>query len=146
MKVFLDIEGCKPDYETFRAPPADGSEYIETRPYVEMPDDTDLSQYIVDGGVLRVMTPSELAESLLPPVPFKVSMRQARLALLDHGLLSNVDTAIASLAEPQKSQVQIEWEYSQEVERERPFVALLGGALGLDDSQLDSLFRLAETL
>lgn len=146
MRVFLDKEGSNPDYEIFRAPPSDGAEYIETRPYVEMPDDTDISQYIVESGALRLMTPAELAESQLPPVPLRVSMRQARLALLDQGLLSNVDAAIASLAEPQKSQVQIEWEYSQTVVRDRPFVALLGGALGLDDSQLDDLFRLAETL
>jgi len=146
MKVFLDKEGINPNFEGFRAPSSDGSEYLETRPYDEMPDDTDLSQYIVESGVLRVMTSEELVGSLLPPVPLKVSMRQARLALLNQNLLSSVDAAIASLVDPQKSQVQIEWEYSQEVERGRPFVLLLGGALGLDDSQLDDLFRLAATL
>lgn len=84
--------------------------------------------------------------NLDPGPPSVVTMRQARLALLDQGLLSNVDAAIASLAEPQKSQVQIEWEYSQTVERERPFVVLLGSALGLSDAELDDLFMLAVTL
>jgi hypothetical protein len=80
------------------------------------------------------------------PIPSVVTMRQARLALLKQGLLSNVDVAINSLSEPQKSQVQIEWEYSQTVERDRPFVSLLGTALGLTDTGLDELFTLAATL
>lgn len=60
MKVFLDKEGSNPDTEGFRAPPADGSEYIETRPYIEMPDDTDVSTLIIDGGVARTMTSEEI--------------------------------------------------------------------------------------
>lgn len=60
MKVFTDVEGSNPDAETFRAPPSDGSEYIEQRPYVELPDNADLSTKVVDGGVLREMTPAEL--------------------------------------------------------------------------------------
>ena len=79
-------------------------------------------------------------------VPTTVTMRQARLALLSQSLLSNVDTALAALSEPDKSAAIIEWEYSQTVERGRPFVALLGAALGLSDSQLDNLFILAATL
>ena len=79
-------------------------------------------------------------------VPQVVTMRQARLALLNDGILGDVDIALASLQEPDKSEATIEWEYSQTVERNRPFVALLGDALGLDDTQLDDLFILAATL
>ena len=79
-------------------------------------------------------------------VPQVVTMRQARLALLSESLLASVDVALASLAEPNKSAAIIEWEYSQTVERDRPFVALLGAALGLSDTQLDDLFILAVTL
>lgn len=79
-------------------------------------------------------------------VPQSVTMRQARLALLAQGLLSNVDTVINALPEPDKSAAAIEWEYSQTVERNRPFVLTLGAALGLDSAGLDSLFTLAATL
>ena len=51
------------------------------------------------------------------PVPASVTMRQARLTLLAHGLLGNVAAAINSLPEPAKSQAQIEWEYSNALER-----------------------------
>jgi len=80
------------------------------------------------------------------PVPQVVTMRQARLALLSQGLLSGVDAAIDALEDPPKSEVRIEWEYSQTVERSRPFVTLLGNALGLDETGLDDLFTLAATL
>lgn len=74
------------------------------------------------------------------PVPASVTMRQARLALLAHGLLGNVAPAINSLPEPAKSQAQIEWEYSNAMERGNTFVATLGTALGLNSSALDALF------
>lgn len=81
-----------------------------------------------------------------PVVPKSVTMRQARLALLQAGLLGNVQTAIDSLASPQKEAAQIEWEYAQEVQRDKELVALLAPVLGLDDAQLDALFVLASTL
>lgn len=79
-------------------------------------------------------------------IPVSVTMRQARLALLNAGLLSNVTTAINALPSPEKEAAQIEWEYSQEVHRDKPFVAVLATALGLTDAQLDNLFLTASTL
>ena len=79
-------------------------------------------------------------------VPSGVTMRQARLALLDAGLLANVQPAINSLNEPDKTKAQIEWEYSNALERGNPFVATLGAALGLDAEALDDLFIQAAQL
>ena len=75
-----------------------------------------------------------------------VTMRQARLALLQAGLLANVEAAINSLPSPQKEAAQIEWEYSQEVRRDREFVTQLTAAMGLTELQVDDLFILAATL
>lgn len=80
------------------------------------------------------------------PVPTSVTMRQARLALLGAGKLAGVTAAINALPSPQKEAAQIEWEYSQTVERNRGFVLLLGAALGLTDAQLDGLFVAAAGL
>lgn len=79
-------------------------------------------------------------------VPAKVTMRQARLALLGADLLPSVTAAIAALPSPQKEAAQIEWEYSQDVERRRGLVLSLGTALGLSVRQLDDLFTTAATL
>ena len=51
------------------------------------------------------------------PVPQEVTMQQARLALLDAGLLSSVQTAINSLPEPARTKAQIEWDYSNALQR-----------------------------
>lgn len=85
-------------------------------------------------------------EPIVNSVPQEVTMRQARLALLDAGLLANVQTAINSLPEPAKTKAQIEWDYSNALQRSNPFVATLGGALGLDSEALDNLFIQAATL
>ena len=79
-------------------------------------------------------------------VPQEVTMRQARLALLENGLLANVQPAINSLPEPDKTKAQIEWEYSNALQRSNPFVDVLGAALGLSSQDLDDLFIQASAL
>ena len=69
-----------------------------------------------------------------------LSMRQTRLALLNAGLLSQVEDAIAALAEPDKSQVQIEWQYAKEVYRNDDWLVALSEELGLSSSEVDDLF------
>jgi hypothetical protein len=79
-------------------------------------------------------------------VPPEVTMRQARLALLNAGLLSAVETAIDALPEPPRTAARIEWDHSNTVQRNNAFVLQLGGLLGLTPQQLDSLFIAAAQL
>lgn len=94
------------------------------------------------GGIPELKTPAQ-GPVLAPAI---VTMRQARLALLGSGLLASVEDAINALPEPQKSAARIEWDYSSEVHRNKPFVATLAAALGLTDAQLDGLFIQAAQL
>lgn len=96
----------------------------------------------------REMTPEEIATLplVVPSIPEVVTMRQARLALLQAGLLAQVNTAVAGMPGAVGDTARIEWEFSSTVERNRPLVQSLIGALGLTESQLDDLFRLAATL
>ena len=80
------------------------------------------------------------------PIPQEIAMRQARLALLDIGLLATVQAAINTLPEPDKTKAQIEWEYSNALQRNNPFVTTLGTALGLSSDDIDSLFITASGL
>ena len=76
-----------------------------------------------------------------------VTMRQARRALLDAGLLDQVDAAIAAIADAtERRQAEIDWEYATTVERLWPWVQTLGAALGLSAEDLDALFEQAATL
>ena len=74
--------------------------------------------------------------------PEIVSMRQARLALLQANLLTLVSEAIENGSEADK----ITWEYATEVRRDDALVLNLSQALDLTDAMLDDLFILAASL
>jgi hypothetical protein len=81
-----------------------------------------------------------------PVVPAQVTMRQARLALLQAGQLSGVQPVIDAMPSPQKDAAQIEWDHASEVRRDSALVAMLGIALALDSAAIDSLFITASAL
>ena len=76
----------------------------------------------------------------------KVTMRQARLALLGAGLLTTVNAAIAAMPGTQGGMARIEWEYSQEVQRDRGLVSALGTQMGMTEAELDALFAVAAAI
>lgn len=81
-----------------------------------------------------------------PAAPTVVTMRQARLALLNAGLLTQVNNAIAALPGISGDAARIEWEFAATVDRNSPLVASLSAALSLTPAQLDSLFTAASAL
>ena len=108
-------------------------------------------RYIADGfeipfAILDSPVVTDVSDSVNKSVPQEITMRQARLALLDAGLLANVQTAINSLPEPSKTKAMIEWDYSNALQRDNSFVATLGAALGLNEAALDSFFIAASKL
>jgi len=103
-----------------------------------------VQDWIVDGNTPE---PEQTADELKAAKMSKaVSMRQARLALLQAGKLADIEAAIAALPEPDKTAVSIEWEYAQDVRRDHTWVQALGAQLGMTDDELDNLFALAESL
>lgn len=79
-------------------------------------------------------------------VPQAVSMRQARLALLQTGKLTAVNAAIAAMTGVQGEAARIEWEFSSEVRRDQPLVVALMPVLGMTSADLDQLFITAARL
>lgn len=80
----------------------------------------------------------------LVPTPAPVSMRQARLALLEAGALDAVQAALDAMPDAQaRRAAQIEWDSAQEVRFESPLVQILAPALQLDDERLRALFERA---
>lgn len=79
-------------------------------------------------------------------VPAAVTMRQARLALLQAGKLSAVNAAIAGMSGAQGEAAKIEWEFSNEVQRAQPLIAALAPVLGMTPAQIDQLFITAARL
>lgn len=106
---------------------------------------------VVSGTVTsRGLTPEEIAALPIPEVAaalalaseragMKVSRLQARVALLQAGLLPQVEAAVAA-ADPI---IQMAWAEAIELRRYSPAILGLASALGLTDTQLDDLFRAA---
>ena len=88
-------------------------------------------------------TDAELLQQIEDAKPKVVTMRQARLALLQSGLLATIETAIANGTD---EAMKIEWEYATEVRRDWGSLITLVTQLGITDLQLDALFQLASTL
>jgi hypothetical protein len=78
--------------------------------------------------------------------PRVVSMRQARLALLQYGMLDSVNTTIAEMPDVEGEAARIEWEYATEVRRDSALVAGMQHAMDLDPMLINQLFTLAATL
>ena len=95
-----------------------------------------------DGGVY-VAQPDGTWGIAAPAVPDSVTMRQARLALLQSGLLATVESEIALGTD---EAMKIEWEYATEVKRDWPSLNNLAISLNISEAELDNLFILATTL
>lgn len=79
-------------------------------------------------------------------VPDSVTMRQARIALLQAGKLATVNSTIAAMAGAQGEAARIEWEFSSEVKRNQPLVLALAPVLGMTSGEIDQLFITAAGL
>lgn len=109
----------------------------------------------IDGGWVKdglvPMTDKEVHAHLNPPppppvIPREVTMRQARLQLHKLGILKDVQPAIDSLDEPQRTEAQIEWDYATSIKRDNASVQLLIEKLELTDEQVGEWFLEASKL
>lgn len=75
-------------------------------------------------------------------VPRKISVRQAKLALLDAGLLDDIEAMVAK----SERAVQISWEYATEFERINPLILAFQSQMQMGDEALDELFKTAKKL
>lgn len=74
-------------------------------------------------------------------VPPSVTMYQARVALLNAGLLDDVEAILAAMPDGiDRRRAHLAWEFASTVERTSSVLAMLAAALGLSDTQLDALF------
>lgn len=93
------------------------------------------------------MSDEEIREIRKAQVPQQVTQRQARLVLLQNGLLDAAETAINAIEDEAVRQASmIEWEYASVIKRDSPTLQQLAPALGLTEDQLDDLFIQAAQL
>ena len=102
----------------------------------------EIINYIEDGGEFEKQTNVIKLKTI--DVPNKVTIRQAKLALLDFGLLDEVDAIFQTPNVPQKTK--IEWEYANEIERRWVDESGVLSYLGFEKEQVDELFLHASSL
>jgi hypothetical protein len=119
-----------------------------------------------DKGVLRDMTPAEIAEleaaqASPPPVPNVITRRQLLIALTAAGLITEaealaaaktgeapavIDAVFGKLPKEQALAARITWATMTTVERDHPLVRAIIDAQIATAEQVDALFRTAAQL
>lgn len=93
------------------------------------------------GGEPQFTTEQILAAAAaLPPLMPPITRRQLRLTLLAHGLLDQIEQAVAALSEPARSVALIEWQDARQYERDHPLIAQIGASLALSAMQIDAMW------
>ena len=137
--VFPAVEGLEYVWARESRYPTNVPEFFGT-----CPDDADTQVDGVLGVYLQADWETMYEDEMRArnPVPQQVTMRQARLALLNAGLLDDVEVVIAAAGR----EAQLEWEYAAVVDRSNPAVAAVQQQEALTDAQIDDLFREAAKL
>lgn len=76
-------------------------------------------------------------------IPQEVSMRQAKVALFQMGMLAQINSIIESSSD---EILKLEWQYAQTVKRSWPTLPSLAQQIPLTDEDIDNLFILADSL
>jgi type IV secretory pathway TrbF-like protein len=101
--------------------------------------DVQTARVLANYGIAYTPTP-ELLNAYLTPT--QITMRQARLILLQNNLLDSVNAIVSTLPKS----YQIEWEYAQYADRSNPLISMVATAAGMTDAQIDTMFREASIL
>ena len=129
MKYYKDTNGEVFAYES------DGSQDSYIAPSLVLMNQTEIDLHLNPPPVV-----------VAPVTPTKISLSQAKIALSRSGYLTQVDTALNALTEPQKTEALIAWNSSNEVLRSSQLVTAMQASLGLTTAQMDDLFTLANSI
>lgn len=103
---------------------------IENEEEVKNPILVPLEDYCISQKIAPYVAPE-----VIIAIPTSITMRQARLHLLDLDLLDDVEVLVS-----QDKRYQIEWEYANEVLRNSPLISAMQTSLNLSDEEIDNMF------
>lgn len=114
---------------------------------IELLPDGFIKPRLIEGEIIETATSEEIIQYNRQFVPKVISQRQLRTQLLLDGFnLDNIQIAINSLSQPDKSIAQVAWDYAVVFERESPLLISLAVGLGMTESDLDNIFLNASGL
>jgi hypothetical protein len=132
-------------YSVMGAPNKDGSQFVRSTFVISGGSTQNIDQPNVPAGTdlnANLTTLVASVNATLAIVPTPVALYQAHQAVINAGLQSEVDAAVAAAS----AQVQNLWYASESIDRYDPNLIALGTQLGLTSDQLDDLFRAAAVL
>ncbi len=105
-------------------------------------------EYKDSGGIFDDIADEYISENDIPKkIPQELTPRQIRLALIQSWInLSNIDTMIDNIPEPQKSVIKTLWEYSLSYSRDDEMLIQFAKQLWMEEDKLDQLFILGAAL
>lgn len=119
--------------------------YKDTNNQLHWLDDATFEHLLPEGCVQITNEEADAIREANKPVPLpvtQISPRQIRMALTQLGLRNEVETAVAAGDQDMK-----DWyEFSTYFDRNHPQVISMAAALGVDDQELDTLWKLGATL
>lgn len=110
---------------------------------------TDASNFILANPEWQGTTIIEYQEDILPPpvyVPNQVPTWRLRAVLALDGKETDVQNAIDTLPDPNKTIAQRAWDFGSNTERTSQTVAFIKGVLSLTDAEVDAYFIQANDL
>lgn len=97
----------------------------------------------INGGTIE--TKEEIV-NVYQPVDIEVAMWRLRVVMGLAGLTQSIESAIASLPEPNKTVAESAWNYGNTIARTSAIVGAIQQMIGLTNEQTDNLFIQAELL
>lgn len=109
---------------------------------------TDHNEYLNKCNELNIVPRNTDGTEGISQNPSRVSARQIRLWLVQHGFdLNQIEYLISNIEDPLvRETVKIEWEYAPYVEKNHPWLVPLAQSLGLNEQQIDQAFREASLI
>lgn len=110
---------------------------------IDFPTFTDASNFIIANPEWHGIPIIEYEEEILPDplnVPFEVPTWRLRAVLALDSKESDVQNAIDTLPDPNKTIAQRAWDFGSNTERTSQTVAFIKGVLSLTDAEVDQYF------
>lgn len=118
--------------------------------YLSRPDDTfglnpTIRKWLADNPKFLIQPYTQPTGEQIRSFMPSLSARQLRLGLVNAGIspvqvMAAIDTMPVG---PERDRVQIEWEYANSFNRLQSLIAVIGGALGLTEMQIDAVWTAA---
>lgn len=130
--------GLPPQYPAEAKPVED--DFVVEPPFIEM------TQEELNARIALYVDQVHSIAAVKESVPSEVALWQFRAALKLSSLYAQVQSAVAQLPESQRIVIEEQLEYGNAIHRNHPTIKAMAESIGVSQSQVDDVFKLAASL